>query len=1075
MATFTITTPVNIDSLVGKTGGDIYNINGGYLTIDQDSRNGLNQSTSSTLGTITLSATLGGSCEINSTKVRLIPYNLGTGNVPNYNTLINKEGASGLLLGVYSALNVAPTAPGVVMPTSGFIKIKQWNSISFTSGNLNNIGATATGADTAGWLQISGDETGLCTINRLNLFKVQGDYFYLGTTGGNRNNVYQIPSNGENQYHAGVEVETDVPGTYEFYSCAGTLTALASTIATDVLRGKVCWIDIAGVLRFGNDGTNSTGGYLPPSGRKIRIGNIFLSNNTIAIRTNNALPNIVLATRYEFSTLGGGALIINKASVAWYLNLNQPYSVSLNDIGVCTNITISEVAEPINWINVNVGQEATNSQTALLISLCFSGGNLTNCKFFRSSLVTSGFYVASCNDIVNFNFINCLFLSGTKAANAATGSISLNRASSCNFSNITLGGGRIVIVNSTKLNILNTTYYDHPAVNTTVSIPMYCFDISLSSSIIKIEGLSFGGLFMTQPYNGILSIAAAGCTDITMRNIGTYENPLSLGSPRKDDVPWTRATTTATVTSVGHPFMVGDNVYIVVSSDITAIIVGLKTITAVTETTFSFACLNVGTTSGTVCYFGAKSGNLFVLGTSSAANRIKIQRIFTPHTRVNLYTTDNTAKNITMENVFSDYLNAPLVAMLNGFSKGVSGTPPLTAQTAVYGTHWFNGYVCDVADNKNSQTYNRTTTTVTITSINHSLRTGMLISVDPIAAPTTFTASFYSVTVIDSANFRITVANAGATSGVIDYNVANGRIGLLMNEATSDTLDRYEINSGNPSFTSTGGLFMPNVGDQITFLTPNYLIGQGSTFPIFEPIIGTSLLTRYKIEYALDINNGNGFGSFHNLYFEKTGAVGTSGGNTFSLTDVIGVEVGDYVWGTGISPRAKVINISSNIITIDRNNIAAVSGIIRFNHLPSETNLDPSLGIKMKWRFTTVVVNIVPITFLYIQTESTVLGRSNQYPLDSVTIKIQVRDINTNLPIENARVYLKTDPQGLNIFNELTDSNGVVETDFNFEETISVVGRVRKATEAPYYKTSPIVDIINEDGLSSTIFLISDD
>lgn len=45
MATFTITTPVNIDTLTSKTGGDIYNINGGALTIDQDSRYGLNQNT----------------------------------------------------------------------------------------------------------------------------------------------------------------------------------------------------------------------------------------------------------------------------------------------------------------------------------------------------------------------------------------------------------------------------------------------------------------------------------------------------------------------------------------------------------------------------------------------------------------------------------------------------------------------------------------------------------------------------------------------------------------------------------------------------------------------------------------------------------------------------------------------------------------------------------------------------------------------------------------------------------------------------------------------------------------------
>ena len=64
MATFTITASQNIDALTSKAGGDLYNVNGGTLIIDQDSRVGLNQTTSTTLGTITLSASLGGTVNI---------------------------------------------------------------------------------------------------------------------------------------------------------------------------------------------------------------------------------------------------------------------------------------------------------------------------------------------------------------------------------------------------------------------------------------------------------------------------------------------------------------------------------------------------------------------------------------------------------------------------------------------------------------------------------------------------------------------------------------------------------------------------------------------------------------------------------------------------------------------------------------------------------------------------------------------------------------------------------------------------------------------------------------------------
>lgn len=89
MATFTITSDTNIDALSGKAGDDTYNINGNFtLTIDQDTRGGLNNDTSSIMGPVNPSATLGGNVNINAEGVRLIPYNTGTGNVPAYNTAI---------------------------------------------------------------------------------------------------------------------------------------------------------------------------------------------------------------------------------------------------------------------------------------------------------------------------------------------------------------------------------------------------------------------------------------------------------------------------------------------------------------------------------------------------------------------------------------------------------------------------------------------------------------------------------------------------------------------------------------------------------------------------------------------------------------------------------------------------------------------------------------------------------------------------------------------------------------------------------------------------------------------------
>ncbi|MGL5002684.1 MAG: hypothetical protein ACRDAM_07055, partial [Casimicrobium sp.] len=187
MATYTVTVAQNITALTGKTGGDVYNVNGGTLTIDTDSRYGLNQSTSASLAAITISATLGGAVEIDARFVRLIAYTGGAGNVPAVDAVISQGGASARLIGVYTAVNAAPTAAGAAMPATGFIKVRQWNSTPYAAGALTGISASASGADTAGWIELVGDEAATCTVPRLGLFRMRGEWYQLGTTNATAN------------------------------------------------------------------------------------------------------------------------------------------------------------------------------------------------------------------------------------------------------------------------------------------------------------------------------------------------------------------------------------------------------------------------------------------------------------------------------------------------------------------------------------------------------------------------------------------------------------------------------------------------------------------------------------------------------------------------------------------------------------------------------------------------------------------------------------------------------------------------------------------------------------------------
>jgi len=1080
MATFTITTPVNIDTLAAKGGGDTYNINGGYLTIDQDSRYGTNGNTSASLGPVTLSATLGGTVEINATLVRLIPYNTGSGNVPASNTTISKGSASGLLIGVYSALTAAPTAAGAAMPASGWIKIKQWNSVAYTSGALTGIGANATGADVVGWIEIVGDEAGLCTVNRLNLFKVRGDYFDLGTTDGTRATTYQIPSNNTLQYHAGVEVETGTgTGIYEFYPCAGSLTAVVANVNTDAIRGKVCWITTAGVLRFGHDGTNSTGGYIPPSGRKIRIYNIFFANCTTAARTANVLPNATLATRYEFATTGGGVIDIDKASIGWYMNINQPYSLVLTNVGILTALVATEIATPIAWSNVNIGQEAANTQIGLTMSLCFAGGTMDKCCWNRAAQAGSGTYVVSMTDCSGFTITNQRTFSFVKAGNATTGSYTLTRVTDSSWTVVTLGGGRVFETTCTDVLFKTVTYFDNIATTTTTSIPMYAFDIGTNCIRCYFDGLDFGGLTLVQPYSGILNIGAAGCSNIKLRNLGTYASPLDMGGARLDGIAWARVTTTATITSNNHGLKANDIIYVIVSSDTAAITVATKTVASVTNANvFTFACLNAGAAAGTISYYPTMAATLVVLAASAAANTVKIQRCYVPHLRTNIITSDNSSKNIILESVFGDYINIPLTPMLNGYLKGLASTPSMAAQTSVYGTHWFDVFTYEITPNTSAQNWTRATTTATVTSTDHGLRTGQLINVGTTSDATAIVRGQKTVTVLTKDTFTFTCLNAGAASGTITFAALHDRVGLLMNEATSDTSGQYTIDSGTTAFTSAGGLYMPVINDQITFITPAYILGHVS-FPIAEAVMAGGTIGNYDITYAID--TGSGYGSFKNLAYTRAGGGGSNASTTVTMTSTTGVLAGDYVFGTNIAPNAKVVSVdSSTNITVDIANTGAVSGVLRFNQLPNESNI-PSTGFKMKIRIKTTTTNATAITSLYFFMGSTTTSRAYQYPLDPVTIKFTAKNAEDSTVIQGARVYIEADSggdltPGTVIMNTTTDVNGIAQdTNFAFTNNQPIVGRIRKGTSAPYYRTAPISGTITSSGSDITIFMVKDE
>ena len=93
----TITTDTFLDGGTARTAGEAWTCNGGRLTIRTDSRWHANAPASLTgsLGSVTISSTLGGGYTIDGTKVRWMAYDGGSGTVPAIGTTVSSGGASG--------------------------------------------------------------------------------------------------------------------------------------------------------------------------------------------------------------------------------------------------------------------------------------------------------------------------------------------------------------------------------------------------------------------------------------------------------------------------------------------------------------------------------------------------------------------------------------------------------------------------------------------------------------------------------------------------------------------------------------------------------------------------------------------------------------------------------------------------------------------------------------------------------------------------------------------------------------------------------------------------------------------
>lgn len=599
-----------------RTGGDTVNTNGFKLTIDQDTRYGFSGGTGLTWGTLTINAAKGGEIHVDGTKVWLIPFTGGSGTL-TLGTQITIGGVTCNTIGIYTSLTAAPSTTGA----SGWLKVTNASGTpgAISSGTYAGFTLTANGAAVRGWIEVNGDEAATIFANRLGTFRVTGVWYALGTTSGASNQTLQIPNNGASQYYAGVFIEkTAGQADYEFWPNAGTTT----TTGTDATRGKVVWIDATGLVRIGNSGA-ATNGNTPTSGCAVVVPNVNFQNNTTAARTANVIPNATIATRYDFTCTGGGVLEIDGCNMSWYLSASQAYSCNVSNSGFVDGILLSEVAAPMTFSKIGVGNKPTTAllMSPLTMTYCFAGGTFTDCVWSRVSMAASGAHTNTLTDIAGFTFVRDTIRANTIRGNNTTYALNATRIQNCTWTTPTIIQGAMVFTTCTNVTVTDTIYCEAVS-GTTVTT----YSGTVWNATANTLNCTFSGLTMpvtnTHPYTSLLAVSVASA-NIKLRNIGTRVAPVTMGSAN--------------------------------------------------------AC-----------------GLIYTVAT--AAQDVKIQRVYVSNTRTGIMTGDNSCTRVNEENVFGDYADAvDVMAVLNMKRKGMGGTGALTAQTSVYGTHWRDGFTSTTA------------------------------------------------------------------------------------------------------------------------------------------------------------------------------------------------------------------------------------------------------------------------------------------------------------------------------------------------------------------------------------------
>lgn len=534
MTTYTITTPQLLRNLTGKTGADTYNVNGGSLEIDCDSRYAPNATPATgPIGNLTVDSALGGHWQVTTEFTKLVPFAAGTGTVPTYGTAISQGAAEATLLCVMATrTGGAVYAAGAAMPLTGWLKVRI-NTTGFTVGALTGIGAEVAGPEEQGWIVVVGQETRTHSHSRLGTMQMRGDDIFVGTTNGSPGQTLQLPHFTDDgvTYYPGVEVETSPgSGVYQFFPNAGA--RFTSVNCSTDTRSSFVHISTTGVVTFGVGTDALPAGYVPPFGCAVRIPSIILQSCGSANLQTTVEPSRTMGTRYESSFLNAGRLDVRKVTGAWYWNTLQAYSVYVRDLHVCDNILMGECATSmdIDGLHQGLSTSATEfNSNGIVIQQSYNGGTVGSMSWLRANTTATSAYAAMLVNLYGGWSFGVLRGGAVGVANSVAGALYFNTCGPSVINELWTFTKRILVQAADNLRILRHVYADNCVGTTNTTAQSRAVETVGQSVVVTVDNIeNWPGVANCHPY---LALMFTNTTKkATLRNCGTAAAPYNAGT-----------------------------------------------------------------------------------------------------------------------------------------------------------------------------------------------------------------------------------------------------------------------------------------------------------------------------------------------------------------------------------------------------------------------------------------------------------------------------------------------------------------------------------------------------------------